>query len=105
METEDLHDVVHNNSSVVVRRVPEGIEMSTSWLAIAFPNPRARAAHQSRAIHTRDSVTGLDHAVNRYYSGQWGRCLSLHPYVNSAGLEDPAAGIAIPTLATIQSTV
>jgi RHS repeat-associated protein len=28
------------------------------------------------ATYTRDSVTGLDYAMNRYYSSQWGRFLS-----------------------------
>jgi RHS repeat-associated protein len=41
------------------------------------------------ATYTRDSVTGLDYAMNRYYSSQWGRFLSPDPYANSAGLGDP----------------
>ena len=43
------------------------------------------------ATYTRDSLTGLDYAVNRYYSSIWGRFLSADPYVNSAGLEDPGS--------------
>src|ERR1017187_2230483 len=41
------------------------------------------------ATYTRDSLTGLDYAMNRYYSSQWGRFLSPDPYANSAGLGDP----------------
>jgi len=41
------------------------------------------------ATYTRDSLTGLDYAVNRYYSSQWGRFLSPDPSVNSLGLGDP----------------
>ena len=41
------------------------------------------------ATYTRDSLTGLDYAVNRYYSSQWGRFLSPDPYTASAGLQDP----------------
>jgi RHS repeat-associated protein len=41
------------------------------------------------ATYTRDSLTGFDYAVNRYYSSQWGRFLTPDPYVNSAGLGDP----------------
>jgi RHS repeat-associated protein len=32
------------------------------------------------ATYTRDSLTGLDYAMNRYYSSQWGRFLSPDPY-------------------------
>ena len=42
------------------------------------------------ATYTRDSVTGMDYAMNRYYSSQWGRFLSPDPYVSSAGLGRPA---------------
>jgi RHS repeat-associated protein len=31
------------------------------------------------ATYTRDSATGLDYAMNRYYSSQWGRFLSPDP--------------------------
>jgi RHS repeat-associated protein len=31
------------------------------------------------ATYTRDSVTGLDYAMNRYYTSQWGRFLSPDP--------------------------
>jgi RHS repeat-associated protein len=43
------------------------------------------------ATYTRDSATGLDYAMNRYYSSQWGRFLSPDPYVNSAGLAVPGS--------------
>jgi RHS repeat-associated protein len=36
------------------------------------------------ATYTRDSVTGLDYAMNRYYSSQWGRFTSPDPYGGSA---------------------
>ena len=39
------------------------------------------------ATYTRDSVTGLDYAMNRYYSSQWGRFLSPDPY---GGEREPA---------------
>jgi RHS repeat-associated protein len=42
------------------------------------------------ATYTRDS-SGLDYAVNRYYSSVWGRFLSPDPYVNSAGPGDPGS--------------
>jgi RHS repeat-associated protein len=41
------------------------------------------------ATYTRDSVTGLDYAVNRYYSSQWGRFLSPDPYGGSAATGNP----------------
>jgi RHS repeat-associated protein len=43
------------------------------------------------ATYTRDSLTGLDYAMNRYYSSQWGRFLSPDPYSGSAGLGDPGS--------------
>jgi RHS repeat-associated protein len=39
------------------------------------------------ATYTRDSVTGLDYAMNRYYSSQWGRFLSPDRRWRSARLE------------------
>ena len=43
------------------------------------------------ATYTRDSLTGLDYVVNRYYWSLWGRFLSPDPYVgNSGGPGDPA---------------
>src|ERR1017187_3682198 len=37
------------------------------------------------ATYTRDSLTGLDYATNRYYSSQWGRFLSPDPYPKRVG--------------------
>jgi RHS repeat-associated protein len=41
------------------------------------------------ATYTRDSLTGLDYAMNRYYSSQWGRFLSPDPYGGSVKLGSP----------------
>jgi RHS repeat-associated protein len=41
------------------------------------------------ATYTRDSVTGMDYAMNRYYSSQWGRFLSPDPYGGSAAAGNP----------------
>jgi RHS repeat-associated protein len=41
------------------------------------------------ATYTRDTLTGLDYAVNRYYSNIWGRFLSPDPSWESADLGDP----------------
>jgi RHS repeat-associated protein len=41
------------------------------------------------ATYTRDTLTGLDYAVNRYYSSIWGRFLSPDPYAGSARLSNP----------------
>ena len=40
------------------------------------------------ATYTRDSITGLDYAVNRYYWSQWGRFISPDPYSGSASVAD-----------------
>jgi RHS repeat-associated protein len=41
------------------------------------------------ATYTRDSATGLDYAMNRYYASQWGRFLSPDPYAGSVSLRNP----------------
>ena len=41
------------------------------------------------ATYTRDSVSGLDYAVNRYYSSIWGRFLSPDPSPASVNLRNP----------------
>ena len=41
------------------------------------------------ATYTRDSVTGLDYAMNRYYSSVWGRFLSPDPSGGSVRLRNP----------------
>jgi RHS repeat-associated protein len=41
------------------------------------------------ATYTRDSLTGLDYAVNRYYTSLWGRFLSPDRYTRSAHLGKP----------------
>ncbi|MGO4883895.1 MAG: RHS repeat-associated core domain-containing protein, partial [Bryobacteraceae bacterium] len=41
------------------------------------------------ATYTRDSATGLDYAMNRYYSSQWGRFLSPDPNQESASPTNP----------------
>jgi RHS repeat-associated protein len=41
------------------------------------------------ATYTRDSVTGLDYAMNRYYASQWGRFLSPDPYMAGARPASP----------------
>ena len=47
---------------------PYGVEYTTT------ANDR-----EKYATYTRDSVTGLDYAMNRYYASQWGRFLSPDP--------------------------
>jgi RHS repeat-associated protein len=59
---------------------PYGVEYSTT------ANDR-----EKYATYTRDSVSRLDYAVNRYYWSQWGRFLSPDPYADSAGLGDPGS--------------
>jgi len=41
------------------------------------------------ATYTRDSATGLDYAVNRYYSSQWGRFVSPDPSAGSIRADNP----------------
>jgi len=47
---------------------------------------------QKYATYTRDSLTGLDYAMNRYYSSLWGRFLSPDPHqANMGGAGDPGS--------------
>jgi RHS repeat-associated protein len=57
---------------------PYGVEYTTT------ANDR-----EKYATYTRDSVTGLDYAMNRSYSSQWGRFLSPDPYNGGASLRNP----------------
>jgi RHS repeat-associated protein len=57
---------------------PYGVEYTTT------ANDR-----EKYATYTRDSLTGLDYAMNRYYSSQWGRFLSPDPYSASASPGTP----------------
>jgi RHS repeat-associated protein len=41
------------------------------------------------ATYTRDTLTGLDYAANRYYSSIWGRFLSPDPNWASVDLRNP----------------
>jgi RHS repeat-associated protein len=41
------------------------------------------------ATYTRDSLTGLDYAMNRYYSSQWGRFLSPDPSTRGVNPKNP----------------
>jgi RHS repeat-associated protein len=41
------------------------------------------------ATYTRDSLTGLDYAMNRYYSSIWGRFVSPDPSSPGNGMADP----------------
>jgi RHS repeat-associated protein len=71
---------VRNGQTGYEAQYPYGVEYTTT------ANDR-----EKYATYTRDSVTGLDYAVNRYYSSQWGRFLSPDPYrSNSGGPGDPA---------------
>ena len=58
---------------------PYGVEYS----------PLTANDREKYATYTRDSVTGLDYAMNRYYASQWGRFLSPDPYIKSVELGDP----------------
>jgi RHS repeat-associated protein len=41
------------------------------------------------ATYTRDSISGLDYALNRYYAAGMGRFMSADPYKSSGGASDP----------------
>jgi len=57
---------------------PYGVEYTTT------ANDR-----EKYATYTRDSLTGFDYAVNRYYSSQWGRFLSPDPQSRSVDPGNP----------------
>ncbi|MBE7545138.1 MAG: RHS repeat-associated core domain-containing protein, partial [Solibacteraceae bacterium] len=43
------------------------------------------------ATYTRDSLSGLDYALNRYYKPEWGRFTSPDPYQASGGPAEPGS--------------
>jgi len=75
--TDRLGSVTHNGAGDH-RYYPYGVEYTTSTNDT-----------EKYATYTRDSLTGLDYAVNRYYSSQWGRFLSPDPYRASDNSRDP----------------
>ncbi|MGA3041170.1 MAG: RHS repeat-associated core domain-containing protein, partial [Bryobacteraceae bacterium] len=58
---------------------PYGVEYS----------PPTANDREKYATYTRDSATGFDYAVNRYYASQWGRFLSPDPYAGSSDPSNP----------------
>jgi RHS repeat-associated protein len=75
------------------RYYPYGVEFPTTippgqpgagQLQYSTPNDR-----EKYATYTRDSATGLDYAVNRYYSSQWGRFIRPDPDNGSADSQNP----------------
>jgi RHS repeat-associated protein len=58
---------------------PYGVEYS----------PPTANDREKYATYTRDSATGFDYAVNRYYSSQWGRFLSPDPSGASIAAGNP----------------
>ncbi len=54
------------------------------------PNPANPANDQEKfATYTRDSSTGLDYAMNRYYNSTIGRFMTIDPYAKSADPKHP----------------
>ncbi|MGC4052292.1 MAG: RHS repeat-associated core domain-containing protein [Paludibaculum sp.] len=51
----------------------------------------AASDREKFATYTRDAVSGLDYAWNRYYSPQFGRFTSADPYKASGGARDPGS--------------
>ncbi|WP_394766733.1 RHS repeat-associated core domain-containing protein [uncultured Paludibaculum sp.] len=49
----------------------------------------ANADREKFATYSRDAVSGLDYAWNRYYSAAWGRFTSADPYGGSVRATDP----------------
>lgn len=43
------------------------------------------------ATYTRDSASGLDYAMNRYYSNAYGRFMTSDPYPSSMDVHDPGS--------------
>jgi RHS repeat-associated protein len=56
------------------------------------PTPANPSNDQEKfATYTRDSISGLDYAVNRYYAAGTGRFMSADPYGGSARLRNPGS--------------
>jgi RHS repeat-associated protein len=78
VSTDRLGSVRNGSQTGYEAQYPYGVEYTTT------ANDR-----EKYATYTRDSVTGLDYAVNRYYSSQWGRFLSPDPYAATASPANP----------------
>jgi RHS repeat-associated protein len=65
--------------------IPPG-QPGAGQLQYSTPNDR-----EKYATYARDSATGLDYAVNRYYASTWGRFVSPDPYRGSMELEEPGS--------------
>lgn len=49
----------------------------------------ANADREKFATYSRDAVSGLDYAQNRYYSSQFGRFTTADPYTMNGGSQNP----------------
>ncbi|MBL0155495.1 MAG: RHS repeat-associated core domain-containing protein [Bryobacterales bacterium] len=70
--------------------------MRTGWGRVkSFPYGELATAPTTSgekfATYWRDAGTGLDYAVNRYYSSQMGRFVSADPYQASGGAANPGS--------------
>jgi RHS repeat-associated protein len=77
------------NSLGYQAQYPYGVEYTTT------ANDR-----EKYATYTRDSDSGMDYAMNRYYSSQWGRFLSPDPYSGSAKPDAPQSWTGTHTCGT-----
>ncbi len=73
VSTDRLGSVRNGGGAGYQAEYPYGVEYSLT------SNDR-----EKYATYTRDSITGLDYAVNRYYWSQWGRFLSPDPHTGGA---------------------
>jgi RHS repeat-associated protein len=86
--------MIESNGNAVVRDRLGSVEKNGTTLTHYYPYGEeqggATAGNKEKfATYTRDSVSGLDYAWNRYYSSTWGRFTSADPYVMSGGLQNP----------------
>jgi RHS repeat-associated protein len=86
--------LIESNGSAVARDRLGSVEKNGATLTHYYPYGEeqggATAANKEKfATYTRDAVSGLDYAVNRYYSSTWGRFTSADPYQASGGVTDP----------------
>jgi RHS repeat-associated protein len=86
--------MIESNGNAVVRDRLGSVEKNGTTLTHYYPYGEeqggATAGNKEKfATYTRDSVSELDYAWNRYYSSTWGRFTSADPYRASGGAANP----------------
>ena len=86
--------IMVGGEKVVTDRLGSVVRKGTQNMAY-YPYGQERTSTANDTVkfgtYTRDSATGLDYAMNRYYQSSWGRFTTADPYRASGGPADPGS--------------